>query len=481
MFVFFAEAVPIVVVLVGLFLLRSRTGAAGVWLDVLLFAWCGVSLLAKQALFVTIASLDWRASAVSGIVLGAALPVMLLAAIGNRRVRGSLAWLLVLGCTGILTLDRLYFSWFGDVFPAIGLLAFRQVGSLGGGVRELLTGRDLVPFIDLLVAAPLIAATWRRGQADDQRPRFMVAAASALLVTVAAWQTAAPIRANPAIVTQRFSNLALVETVGPLPFHGLDSWLVVRRLLANELVDEAVFDEVLHWLEDRAPRRAGTGPLFGAASGKNLIVIQVESLQEPLVNLQINGRDVMPNLRKLAADHIFGPSFWNRRIMHPNLGFFRSYFAADFAPGEAIGWGLNDRDFLMQMMPRLAAARQPFAAWLITLSLHYPFTDFPDRHKILDVTPFEKTGFGNYLHGMHYFDEAARRVHRRTVAPGAARSIGAGRDGRSQRRLPLAARDRARPGFLERHRALDQCGPGADGAAGAGRRAAGDHAPDRAD
>jgi phosphoglycerol transferase MdoB-like AlkP superfamily enzyme len=43
---------------------------------------------------------------------------------------------------------------------------------------------------------------------------------------------------------------------------------------------------------------------------------------------------------------------------------------------------------------------------MITLSLHYPFAEFPDRHKVLDVKPFDKTGFGNYLHGMHYFDQA---------------------------------------------------------------------------
>ena len=58
------------------------------------------------------------------------------------------------------------------------------------------------------------------------------------------------------------------------------------------------------------------------------------------------------------------------------------------------------------MTPRLAAARQPFAAWLITLSLHYPFEDFPDQHKRLKLAWWGRTPFGNYLHGMHYFDAA---------------------------------------------------------------------------
>jgi len=73
---------------------------------------------------------------------------------------------------------------------------------------------------------------------------------------------------------------------------------------------------------------------------------------------------------------------------------------------EQIGWGLNDLDFLQQMLPRLEGAPRPFAAWLITLSLHHPFDDFPARHKVLQLGALEGTSFGNYLHTMRFFDTA---------------------------------------------------------------------------
>jgi phosphoglycerol transferase MdoB-like AlkP superfamily enzyme len=465
-----AEAAPVLVVLAGLFVLRSKPSpaAAGTWLDVFLFAWCAVSLIAKQIVFMSMAHLDWRVSAVWGIVLGGAMPAFLLLLIANRRWRAGTAWLIVLVASLLMTIDRLYFAWFGDVLPAVGWLAFWQVRSLSGGIRELLNPADVLQFADLVLAVPLLVAAWPAARGfGDRRHRLTAALVAAVVAGIAAWQTAAPVRANRAIVTQRFSNLSLVEAIGPMPFHALDAWLTTRRRVRNELATDAAFDEVLHWLESRAPLRAGTGPMFGAAAGRNLIVIQVESLQEPIVNMRINGQEVMPNLRALASSGIyfsdvvdqtdegrtsdaewlmltsqlpesqgaaafadsgnhlvglpsvlasrgydsfsavaFGPGFWNRRVMHRNLGFFHSYFAADFAAGENIGWGLNDRDFLQQMVPRLTAARQPFAAWMITLSLHYPFAEFPDAHKVLNVQPFDKTGFGNYLHGMHYFDQA---------------------------------------------------------------------------
>ena len=92
--------------------------------------------------------------------------------------------------------------------------------------------------------------------------------------------------------------------------------------------------------------------------------------------------------------------------MHPAYGFQESLFEPDFRMTEQIGWGLNDRDFLQQMVPRLEKLRRPFAAWLITLSLHHPFESFPAAHKTLKLGALEGTSFGNYLHTMRFFDQA---------------------------------------------------------------------------
>src|SRR5262249_53917968 len=102
----------------------------------------------------------------------------------------------------------------------------------------------------------------------------------------------------------------------------------------------------------------------------------------------------------------FESGFWNRRVMHKSYGFQTSLFEPDFQLTEQVGWGLNDRDFLQQMVPRLKRLRPPFAAWVITLSLHHPFDDFPDKYKSLKLDDLERTPFGNYLHTMHFFDTA---------------------------------------------------------------------------
>src|SRR6185295_19627700 len=231
---------------------------------------------------------------------------------------------------------------------------------------------------------------------------------------------------------------------------------------------DAQVDDAVSWFAARAPvRSAATAPAFAAAKGKNLIVVQVESLQDFVVDFRVAGQEVMPHLRQWTADSLrftnvtdetsegrtsdaefatmtsllplnhgavafrfpanhyvalpgvlvehgyatlsavpFEPGFWNRQVMQPAYGFQRSLFEPDFQMTEQIGWGLNDRDFLQQMVPRLERLPRPFAAWMITLSLHHPFESFPNRHKLLKLGALEGSPFGNYLHTMRFFDQA---------------------------------------------------------------------------
>jgi phosphoglycerol transferase MdoB-like AlkP superfamily enzyme len=396
------------------------------------------------------------------------MPAACVALIRRPHWRCALAWIVVAAGTLLVTADDVYFAWFGDTLPAVAGLALQQVGTLRGSIADLISGSDLWNFVDLLIAVPIVRAAWRLPRpARSWRNVAIVEAALVLVLIVSGRQASRPIAVDPTVVSQRFSNISLVEQIGPFPFHLVDASIAAQHALATRLMSDQDFDEVAGWLEARAPLRSGTGPWFGAAAGKNLIVIQVESLQAAMVTLRIHDQDVMPNLRALAAQSIsfadvidqtdegrtsdaewimltsqlpeahgaaafidqgnhvvgvpsvlasagydslsavaFSPSFWNRRVMHENLGFLRNYFAADFTSGDRIGWGLNDRDFLMQITPRLAAAQQPFAAWLITLSLHYPFAEFPDAHKTLHLKEWEGTPFGNYVHAMNFFDRA---------------------------------------------------------------------------
>jgi phosphoglycerol transferase MdoB-like AlkP superfamily enzyme len=450
---------PLAVALLGIF---GVIRAGDAW-------WCAAALatkpliLAHDALLEPTAVAYWLIAAVAVLVPSLALLVL------PRRVR---PWtMLAIGIFGSLVIlgDVVYYRFFGDVLSTPTFLAVRQTGHVWGTIDSLLTPGLVWLVIDWPFAGWLVVRMMRR-PAPALPPRVRLVVASTAVAVIAA--TGSVVSARSVLAStpldQMFRARSVVEQLGPFGYHAYDGWLYVRTSWLRPPATDAQMDDAASWFAARAPVRSGEGaPGFAAARGKNLIVVQVESLQDYVVDFRVNGQDVMPHLRRWASgslrftnvtdetsegrtsdaefttmtsllpldhgavafrypanhyvamprvlrDHgyatlsavAFEPGFWNRQVMHPAYGFQQSLFEPDFHMTEQIGWGLNDRDFLQQMVPHLERLPAPFAAWMITLSLHHPFADFPAAHKVLKLGALEGTSFGNYLHTMHFFDEA---------------------------------------------------------------------------
>ena len=217
--------------------------------------------------------------------------------------------------------------------------------------------------------------------------------------------------------------------------------------------------------------------------GKNIIVIHYESMQTFTMDLSFNDKEVTPNLNKLANEGIFfsnfysqvgvGTSsdaeftfntslmpstsgtvfvnyfdrnyvaipqllkekgyytfsmhgntgdFWNRNIMHQNLGFDKFYSKDSYIIDETIGLGISDKSFYKQSVNIIKNIKEkegtPYYGLLITLTNHTPFSDLElmeEYHTTIDVEInnqtitrdyLENTTMGNYLRSVHYADQA---------------------------------------------------------------------------
>ena len=219
--------------------------------------------------------------------------------------------------------------------------------------------------------------------------------------------------------------------------------------------------------ERTSVRAAGT-PVTGQAKGYNVIIIQVEALSSWARGLEVNGQPITPYLDAAAAGdawlshsiydqtaqgrtsdaeylvlssshplaegalsfrhgdnhfqtlvhtlvdqgysslsaHPYARGFWNRAVLHPRYGFDNSMFRRELGPGPMVGWGLSDAAFLERMVEPIAALPEPWVTFMITLSLHHPYDDFPDAMKTLDLPGLDDTPVGNYLQAMRHFDDA---------------------------------------------------------------------------
>lgn len=221
----------------------------------------------------------------------------------------------------------------------------------------------------------------------------------------------------------------------------------------------------------------------GLFEGKNVLVIHAESLQTIALNQSFNGVEVAPTFSRLAKEGIYfsnyysevgvGTSsdaeftfstslmpssngtvfvnyfdreyntiqkafsnkgyytfsmhgntadFWNRAIMHKNLGYDNFYSKSYFDIDETIGLGISDKSFFRQAVPMIKEISEeqekPFYGTLITLTNHTPWDDLElmdeyDMTWTVEVDGEEVvrdylsgTTLGSYFQSVHYMDQA---------------------------------------------------------------------------
>lgn len=434
------------------------------------------TLVSGQA--VVLAEIGLRMTPAGGALaaVGAALVLAPWVLLTSARRWWAVVGVVVAGLT-VLHADRLYLRFFGDLLSLSAVRAIGQVDEVGASIAGLLSWGDLWVWAPI-VAAPMVH---RLRPLDGESFRVRRALAAALVGVIVVGVAAAAWTADRTrdAVEQVFRHAYLAREIGVLNAHAVDVAGTTMRALRRRSLDPDELERVVSWFEEQRPRRAATGRWAGAARGRNLILIQVESLQSFVLDMNAAGSPVTPLLRSWQREALwfsnvtdqteqgrssdaelttqasllpltagaavfahgdnhfsslagelagagyhtlsavpFDGGFWNRQVTHGSFGYGERLFVEAFEAGESIGWGLNDRDFMDQMATRLGALPRPFAAWLITLSLHHPYEGFPAHLSSLDVGEHAGTPLGNYLHTMHYFDTALAGFVARLEASG---------------------------------------------------------------
>jgi len=401
--------------------------------------------------------------------------VAALVALAGRKVRPWLAWAAGLLMITVFVADRIYLRFFNDL-PSIGSLStMGQTDEIGQSIISLFTAGDVLFLVLGLAGGGVV---WAVRMIDCPAPSLRRRVATAAVIWMVAgtglwWAAERPIH------RQVFRRVFVARDIGVTAAHILDFSRAALGGLRQTTVSDAEIDRLERWFRETADDRRGEGPAFGAARDLNVVMIQAESVQAFVVGMEIGGRLVMPHLTRWATEGLwfsqvadqtghgrssdaelitqtsllpladgaaafktasnsytslaqvlaeqgyqtisavpFDRAFWNRGITHRAYGYEISLFSPDFEPGRKIGWGLNDRDFLGQMGDRLIELPRPFCAWMLTLSLHHPFEGFPDDLEELDVGRWSGGPVGEYLHTMHYLDQALGDLESRLEAAG---------------------------------------------------------------
>ncbi len=463
----------VVLVVVGLLLRRRPTWAWWFLLGVPVVS-CVLGVVVQAQGFLLRAGFGVLRETMT-LELAAAAMLALPVALVPVRWRRWLAAGLVMFAALTAYADVVYFRYFGSLVPLTALHAARQTGQVADSVRALTRSADGWFALGGAAALLFALALWpgRPSPPAARLARWRGVGAVALATGLAAWPAVGSLRealAPGGLASQVFSHDQMLRHWGVGLTHLVDVVRTGREQMARRRPDPATREKVLAFFRARQEVSLPASPCSAVAAGKNLILIQVESLQQWVVGARVEGKEVTPFLNRLrdqalyfpfvfdqsdqgrssdgefialnslhaldrgavafrrarnhfhalpavlveagyttVSAHAFDRGFWNRATLHPRYGFQTSFFRRELGPGEEIGWGLADHVFFERMVPRLAAQPQPFMALLITLGLHHPFEGFPASYRELQVGELEGKPLGNYLHSMRFVDRALAR------------------------------------------------------------------------
>lgn len=367
--------------------------------------------------------------------------------------------------TLLMFADAAYSSYFGKYISVNQIYQIASLGQIAGDgnvIGAAVSPGCLLTLLDYPFVLYFFKLRQKRGEALSVMSMkkfvpYIAVHTILLIVMVCAWFYYG---CNP-------YNLRSVQKVNHIEFftyHTNDILVnVIGKLERNEVNKE----EILNTMEEIVPKSSGEA-YNGVAAGKNVLLIQTESLNDFVIGAEYNGQELTPNLNALLEEdtlyfnhfysttgvgntsdaefsalnslypnderecyrlyvdntfqglpwilrregygayafHGYIKTFWNRDEAYKTQGFQHYYSQEELDMTEVSGYGLTDKELFRQSVDILKKKEQPFFGFMITLTNHIPY-ELDESLATLTLKESDKgTTFGGYLQTVHYTDEA---------------------------------------------------------------------------
>ncbi|WP_252250128.1 LTA synthase family protein [Clostridium sp. ZBS13] len=267
------------------------------------------------------------------------------------------------------------------------------------------------------------------------------------------------------IIFNQWTTLMEVKAPGPIGYHIVEGTRSINKYF-NDKPSSEDKKEIEDWLTFNK-EKIEDNEYKGLLKGKNVIFLQIESLENFVINQKTNGKEITPFLNKLASEGLYFNNFYEQNNagnsidcdfmintsiyplgnkitalnygenVYPNSlprilqrdGYFtisshaelpnefnwtelhKNSFGAnelwtinDYVYEESVGYGLSDKSFLSQTADNLKDIKQPFFIQLPTLSNHGPF-DLDEKYRQLNLPDEVNDSYlGGYFESVLYTD-----------------------------------------------------------------------------
>jgi lipoteichoic acid synthase len=213
----------------------------------------------------------------------------------------ALKWMIIMDflLSFYLYANIVYYRFYTDFITLPTLTQTSNFGDLGQSVLALLSPYDIMYFLDtiilfLLVVTKVIKPTTVKVK---MRTRVMVLAAA---VTLFAVNLGLAEMDRPQLLKRTFDRNYIVKYLGMYNFAIYDAIQSTGASAQRAMADTDDITEVTNYTN--AMYAEPNPKYFGAAEGKNVIYIHLESIQNFIIDYKLNGEEVTPFLNSLSKD-----------------------------------------------------------------------------------------------------------------------------------------------------------------------------------
>lgn len=388
---------------------------------------------------------------------------------GKNRNR----YIIAMSClvTFVLLANMVFYRFYNDFLTIPVLFQTSNMGDLGSSIGTLLEPTDLLLAVDIAVLIWLHIRQ-KAFQSDIPSTKNERAAYFLFVASVYFFNLGLSEAERPQLLTRSFDREMLVKNISLFNFHIYDGVLQSKQSAQRALADSNSLTEMTE-IENYVTANAkdANKRLFGAAKGRNVILVSLESTQSFVINEKLNGEEITPFLNDFikqsynfnnvyhqtgqgktsdsefivdnslyplgrgavfftnagnqymaapeilknsgyysAVLHANNKSFWNRDLMYDSFG-YDSFFdinSYDVTDENSVGWGLKDKEFFEQSSELMKNLPQPFYSRLITLTNHFPF-DLDEEDQLIDEYDSNSQTLNKYFPTVRYQDEALKR------------------------------------------------------------------------
>ncbi len=388
--------------------------------------------------------------------------------------KGRLWLLLILNflCSFLFVFDAVYLRANGNFLSTQLLRQTGNVNNLWGSIFAMFRPCDIVFFVDIPILVAILIITRKMYYSS---PLFtslktrLIAFGSLFAMSVAfiiGSYYAIDVYGNDKyghIFHTYWKPEATICNASPLGYHVYDCYVFFADFRPYKISEKDRVD-IQKWIDNKKENLPDNN-FKGMYKGKNLLVLQVESLENFVIGQSVNGQEITPTLNKLLKNSIYFDNYYTQvnegtssdadlmtntsvfpvrkgstffrfpfteyntlpRIMekngystkaiHPddggywnwkealtNMGFQQCIDAKSFKMDEVIFLGLSDGSYFRQIKDTIIKQKQPFYNFMVTLTSHSPF-EMPKEHQNLKLNSYlEDTRLGGYFQSINYTD-----------------------------------------------------------------------------